>query len=58
MIYFHGFVRVNEGLSIKLDFEMFDLAEGLDVLNVFEGSGAAKTQTCEFTGCEYANVVN
>lgn len=32
------------------------MAEGVDVLNVFEGTGAAKTQACEFIGYKSARV--
>ncbi|XP_017347442.1 enteropeptidase [Ictalurus punctatus] len=43
-------IRVNEGLSIKIDFETFDTEQEFDVLNVYEGIGAAKTLEYSLSG--------
>lgn len=42
------FLSVDEGLSIKIDFETFETEDEVDVVNLFEGTGAEKTLACEF----------
>lgn len=48
MFIFHLFLSVNEGLSIKIGFEAFDMEPGFDLLKLYEGTGADKTLACEF----------
>lgn len=53
---FRRSVRVDEGLSIKIDFKAFDTEEEIDVVSLYEGTGAAKTLSCEFIDCNSAHV--
>ncbi|XP_053096196.1 enteropeptidase isoform X1 [Pangasianodon hypophthalmus] len=43
-------IRVDEGLSIKIDFVTFDTEQEFDVLNVYEGTGTAKTLLYSLSG--------
>ncbi|XP_053334760.1 enteropeptidase [Clarias gariepinus] len=43
-------IRVNKGLSIRIDFEVFDTEKDIDILYLYEGIGAAKTLAYSLSG--------
>uniref|UniRef100_A0A8B9J7Z0 Transmembrane serine protease 15 n=1 Tax=Astyanax mexicanus TaxID=7994 RepID=A0A8B9J7Z0_ASTMX len=44
----HWIIRVNDGFSIKIVFEVFQTEEEIDFLYLYEGTGPGKTLACEF----------
>ncbi|XP_041656959.1 enteropeptidase [Cheilinus undulatus] len=50
-------IRVEEGLSVRINMLQFDSEENIDVLRLYEGVGAQKHLTAELSGSAYPGTV-